>query len=125
MVENIDKLIESVIEREDLMKELAEQENYDDVYDFCVGVEDGYTKQELAGFLNNLDEEDYRYFMSDYDLNRVSAGTKNKFEGVNLDSFPHDKDFKNGVTAGEKTLEAMQAYKKLKSGPPIFKPTTI
>ena len=64
MVKNIDRMIESVIEREDLMRELAEQESYEDVYDFCTSIEDGYTQEELFEFLEGA-YEDYGYMPSE------------------------------------------------------------
>ena len=76
MVKNIDRMIESVIEREDLMRELAEQESYEDVYDFCTSIEDGYTQEELFEFLEGA-YEDYGYMPSELEdatLNCVAGG---------------------------------------------------
>lgn len=101
MVSNIDKMIESVLEREDLMKELAEQETYDDVYDFCSDVQGGYTRDELFEFLDgNQDEYDMDIEKLDQELSYVGGGK----------------------SVGNQALSAMKLYKDMKIGPSIFKP---
>ena len=101
MVSNIDKMIESVLEREDLMKELAEQETYDDVYDFCSDVQGGYTRDELFEFLDgNQDEYDIDIEKLDQELSYVGGGK----------------------SVGNQALSAMKLYKEMKIGPSIFKP---
>ena len=152
MVKNIDRMIESVIEREDLMRELAEQESYEDAYDFCTSIEDGYTQEELFEFLEGA-YEDYGYMPSELEdstLNCV-AGGKGSLKGKmmagvlsSLTLFPvsvvgtsalsqeHSEkaeknpidiiDGKQSSNIGIKALSAMRSYKYLKGGPNIFKP---
>lgn len=152
MVKNIDRMIESVIEREDLMRELAEQESYEDVYNFCTSIEDGYTQEELFEFLEGA-YEDYGYMPSELEdatLNCV-AGGKGSLKGKmmagmlsSLTLFPvsavgtsalnqesSDGDEKNPIdivdgkqssNIGIKALSAMRSYKYLKGGPNTFKP---
>ena len=105
MVSNIDKMIESVLEREDLMKELAEQETYDDVYDFCSDVQGGYTRDELFEFLDsNRDEYDMDLAKLDEEMfSNVGGGQGSKL-------------------AGGQALSVMKIYKGMKIGPTIFKP---
>lgn len=150
MVKNIDRMIESVIEREDLMRELAEKESYDDVYDFCTSIEDGYTQEELFEFLEGA-YGDYGYMPSELEdatLNCV-AGGKGSLKGkmmagvlssltlfpvsavgtsaLNQDSSGEKNpidivDGNQSSNIGIKALSAMRSYKYLKGGPNIFKP---
>lgn len=150
MVKNIDRMIESVIEREDLMRELAEQESYDDVYDFCTSIEGGYTQEELFEFLEGA-YGDYGYMPSELEdatLNCV-AGGKGSLKGKmmagvlsSLTLFPVSAvgtsalnqassgeknpidivDGNQSSNIGIKALSAMRSYKYLKGGPNIFKP---
>ncbi len=102
MVSNIDKMIESVLEREDLMKELAEQETYDDVYDFCSDIQGGYTRDELFEFLDGSQDE--------YDMG-IAKLDQELFSNVG-----------GGKSIGNQALSAMKLYKDMKAGPTIFKP---
>ncbi|MBQ2671250.1 MAG: hypothetical protein IJG00_00315 [Clostridia bacterium] len=102
MVTNINKMIEAVLEREDLMKELAKKETYDDVYDFCLSVEDGYTRDEFLDFLNSSQGE------YDTDITELDKEMLSYVGG--------------GVSVGAKALSAMKFYKNMKKGPTIFKP---
>ncbi len=145
MVKNIDRMIESVIEREDLMRELAEQESYEDVYDFCTSIEDGYTQEELFGFLDEA-YEDYGYATPEIENNALDyvAGGKGDFRGkiiagvlsslalfpasavgtsalnqdsskVNSENSASSVENKKGIKAGVKALSAMCNYKYSKS----------
>lgn len=102
MVSNIDKMIESVLEREDLMRELAEQETYDDVYDFCSDVQGGYTRDELFDFLDSSQDE--------YDMD-IAKLDKEMLSYVG-----------GGTSVGGQALSAMKIYRNMKNGPTIFKP---
>ena len=155
MVKNIDKMIESVIEREDLMRALAEQESYDDVYDFCTSIEDGYTQEELFEFLEGA-YGDYGYMPSELEdstLNSVAGGKGNlkgkmmagmlssltlfPVSAVGTSALAHGPsseiaqnpidvvDKNQNSNIGIKALSAMRSYKYLKSGPNIFKPTDV
>ncbi|MGN1043630.1 MAG: hypothetical protein ACI4PR_02360 [Acutalibacteraceae bacterium] len=147
MVKNIDRMIESVIEREDLMRELAEQESYDDVYDFCTSIEDGYTQEELFEFLEGA-YEDYGYMPSELEdatLNSVAGGAGNlkgkmmagvlsslvlfPVSAVGTSALGHGSsgesvqnpidivDKKQGANIGIKALSAMRSYKYMKGNP--------
>ena len=105
MVSNIDKMIESVLEREDLMKELAEQETYDDVYDFCSDVQGGYTREELFEFVDSNQNE--------YDMDLAK---------LDEEMFSHVGGGKGNGSVGNQALSAMKIYKDMKVGPTIFKP---
>lgn len=105
MVSNIDKMIESVLEREDLMKELAEQETYDDVYDFCSDVQGGYTRDELFEFLDSNRDE--------YDMDLAK---------LDEEMFSNVGGGQGGKLAGDQALSVMKIYKDMKIGPTIFKP---
>ena len=102
MVSNIDKMIESVLEREDLMRELAEQETYDDVYGFCSDVQGGYTRDELFEFLDSNQDE--------YDMDLAK---------LDQELFSH---VGGGKSIGNQALSAMKLYKDMTAGPTIFKP---
>lgn len=102
MVSNIDKMIESVLEREDLMKELTEQETYDDVYDFCSDIQGGYTRDELFEFLDGSQDE--------YDM-EIAKLDQELFSNVG-----------GGKSIGNQALSAMKRYKDMKVWPTIFKP---
>ena len=145
MVKNIDRMIESVIEREDLMRELAEQESYEDVYDFCTSIEDGYTQEELFGFLDEA-YEDYGYAVPEVENNALDyvAGGKGDFRGkimagvlsslalfpasavgtsalnqnsskVSYENSASSVENKKGIKAGVRALSAMCNYKYSKS----------
>ena len=151
MVKNIDRMIESVIEREDLMRELAEQESYDDVYDFCTSIEDGYTQEELFGFLDEA-YENYGHAIPEIENNVLDyvAGGKGDFRGkimagvlsslalfpasavgasalnqdsskVSSESSASSVENKKGIKAGVKALSAMCNYKYSKDKSSISK----
>ncbi|MBR0423607.1 MAG: hypothetical protein IJJ04_03135 [Clostridia bacterium] len=109
MVSNIDKMIESVLEREDLMKELAERETYDDVYDFCSDIQGGYSRDELFEFLESNQDE---YGQDEYDMDIARLDQE-------LSYVSGGKDIKS---VGGRALLAMKFYKDMKVGPTIFKP---
>ena len=150
MVKNIDRMIESVIEREDLMRELAEQESYEDAYDFCTSIEDGYTQEELFEFLEGA-YEDYGHAIPEIENNVLDyvAGGKGDFRGkimagvlssltlfpvsvvgtsaINQDSSKVSSENslssvenKKEIKAGVKALSAMCNYKYSKSKSSIF-----
>ena len=102
MVSNIDKMIESVLEMEDLRKELAEKETYDDVYDFCYGIQDGYTRDELFEFLSSNQDE---YAMDAAKLDKEILS-----------------HIRGGTSVGVQALSAMKFYKDMKNSNAIFKP---
>ena len=82
---NINILLEKVLSNEEMCQKFAEMDSLEDIYDFCVSIQDGYSKEEFAEYfdelLSMLPEEYYAKVssatkLSDDEIENVAGGTK-------------------------------------------------
>lgn len=78
--ENLSILIKKLFEDKDLADEFSECKTLDEFYDFCTGVQDGYTKEELRDVLDMLGNTDWKNLekninnIGDGDLDLIAGG---------------------------------------------------
>ncbi len=78
MNQHISKMIDKIMNDDALCEELVRQKSPEDVYNFCIEVEKGYTQDELWEFIENTLEQDIPYpeEMEDVYMNQVTGGQK-------------------------------------------------
>lgn len=72
---NIEKLVAEILGNEEYCKKLYELSSLEEVYNYCLSIQDGYTIEEFEEFLENIDVDEPKIFEDEYlDLKNVSGG---------------------------------------------------
>lgn len=77
MNNNIEKLIDKILNNYNCCKKLAELSSMEEVYNYCLSIQDGYTIEEFEEFLENINIDEHKIFEDkdgDIDLKNVSGG---------------------------------------------------
>lgn len=86
MNNNIEKLIDKILSNRNYCKKLAGLSSMEEVYNYCLSIQDGYTIEEFEEFLENINVDEQINFEdkdSDIDLKDVSGGSaSNKYVKV-------------------------------------------
>ena len=78
MNENLNKVLNKIIEEENLAKEFCQLDNMDEMYKYCYELGEGYTEEEfdedIAEMINALQIEGEKTELSDKDLDYIAGG---------------------------------------------------
>lgn len=81
MNENINKVLDIILADDDLSFELMKKKTLDDVYEFCISIHGGYTKDELEAYMDEIlivDKEMEEAALKEENLEKVSGGKGKK-----------------------------------------------